>query len=100
MDTTLNFISTLISNGFSKTDNPINDYSKNADLYYKKINKGEYIVFNHYNKNLKEHLQGFDCWISVYKNETNIGKIKVTDYTEIRLSFQISRDWNLIAQHL
>lgn len=100
INNTSNLIAKLQSYGFKKTNDIIGEYSKDADLYFRKIDNQKYIVFNHYNKNRKEHLQGFDCWISTYKSENDIGKSNAMQTDEVRLGFQLERDWDLIAQYL
>lgn len=90
----------LTHNGFFKTVDMLSEYSKDADLYYRSIGDQQFIVFNHYNKNKKVQLQGFDCWVSKYKNESEIGKVKALHIEEIRLGFQFARDWELIDKYL
>lgn len=86
--------------GFSETVDSINEYSIEADLYYRSIGGKRYLVFNHYNKKRKADLQGFDCWISTYNSENEIGKKKAIQIEDVRLSFQVERDWHLIASLL
>jgi hypothetical protein len=90
----------LNQNGFLKTVDSINEYSNDADLYYRKIDSHQYLIFNHYNKKHKANLQGFDCWVSTYKLEMEIGKKKAIQTNSVQLSFQIDRDWGLITQYL
>lgn len=97
---TSNLIAKLSIYGFKKTEDIIGEYSKNADLYFRKIANQRYIVFNHFNKKRKEDLQGLDCWISTYKSENEIGKSKAIQIDDVRLGFQMERDWNLIAHYL
>jgi hypothetical protein len=93
-------ITDLSNSGFSKTVDTLNEYSTNADLYFRSIGNQQFIVFNHYNKKSKDHFQGFDCWLSNYKDQSEIGKIKALQIEEIRLGFQFSRDWELITKYL
>lgn len=85
---------------FSKTVDSINEYSTEADLYYRNIGGKRYLVFNHYNKKRRADLQGFDCWISTYNSENEIGKKKAIQTEDVRLSFQVERDWHLVASLL
>ncbi|HRK82945.1 MAG TPA: hypothetical protein PLZ12_15985 [Saprospiraceae bacterium] len=93
----LELIAELERQGFSKTVDSNNDYSTEADLYYRYIGDNRYIVFNHYNKNSKYDLQGFDCRISTYNSENEIGKKEAIQIEGVLRSFQVKRDWNLIA---
>jgi hypothetical protein len=96
----LSLIYELNQNGFLKTVDSINEYSNDADLYYRKIDNQKYLIFNHYNKKHKANLQGFDCWVSTYNLEMEIGKKKALQTNSVQLSFQIGRDWELIAHYL
>lgn len=93
----LELIAELERHGFSKTVDSNNDYSTEADLYYRYIGDNRYIVFNHYNKNSKYDLQGFDCRISTYNSEKEIGEKEAIQIEGVLRSFQVKRDWNLIA---
>lgn len=93
-------ITELSNSGFSKMVDTLNEYSINADLYFRSVGNQQYIVFNHYNKKGKDNLQGFDCWLSKYKKQSEIGKTKASKIEEIRLGFQFSRDWKLIDKYL
>ena len=94
------FISTLELHGFHKTVDAIGDYSPNADLYYRLVDKNRYLVFNHYAKKSRAEFQGFDCWVSTYNSEHEIGTEKAQHVEQVQLSFQIERDWHFIEQYL
>lgn len=98
MDLILETISFLLKEGFTRTTDEICQYSRNADLYYKKIGLEKYVVFNHYNKDKKEEFQGFDVWVSKYKSDKAIGKEKHNGNDSVVLSFKLERDKTLILK--
>lgn len=95
-----NFIDTLESYGFTKTLDKIGEYSSDADLYYRKIDANRYLIFNHYAKKHRAEFQGFDCWIGTYNSADEIGVKKAQGIEQVRLSFQIERDWPLVSNYL
>jgi hypothetical protein len=85
--------------GFSKIIDSISYYSSNTPtLYYKRIAEEKFLVFNHWNVNSK-YTNGFDSWVATYRNETHIGTKKPNGHQEIRLGFQLERDYNLIKHY-
>ena len=95
-----NFIGTLERYGFAKTVEKIGEYLPDSDLYCRKIDANRYLIFNHYNKKHRAEFQGFDCWIGTYNTADEIGVQKAQGVEQVRLSFQIERDWPLIAKYL
>ena len=85
--------------GFSKTIDAISEYSPNADLYYRKIGGSKYIVINHFNKKQRFDLQGFDCWLSEYSTESEIGKKSALKIDSIVLSFRLDQDQTLLESY-
>lgn len=69
-------INNLIGLGFLKVIDETSSYSLKADLYYKLITENVFIVVNRINKNKSFEHQLFDCWISKYNSEEEIGKIE------------------------
>jgi len=86
--------------GFKKTLDVKGSFCKDNLLYYKPVANGIYLVFNHYNADSKNATDGFDCWLAPFKKESEIGNIKNPDVRDIRLSFQLDRDYDLIAPYL
>jgi hypothetical protein len=84
---------------FSKTTDTVGAFCKDNPLFYKKIGDKKYLVFNHYNSKSKTN-DGFDCWIATFANEKQIGIKKTMDVQEIRLSFHLDRDFELIKDYL
>jgi hypothetical protein len=93
-------ISQLNAWGFKKAIDLKSSFSKDADLYYKSVGNGQFLVFNHYNKDGKDSSDGLDCWLAPFKSEAQIGKILNPHARDIRLSFQLNRDLDLIKQHV
>ena len=86
--------------GFEQAIDFISEYSPNADLYFKQLDIERFILFNHYNKNKSEELQGFNCWLSTYKSKSYIGKIPAIEIESIKSTFNFEGDWALIAEFL
>jgi hypothetical protein len=84
---------------FSKTIDNIGSYSKKALLYYKLIESKKYLVFNHYNSERKD-LDCFDSWIATYSDEKQIGNKKPLSLQDLRLGFNLDRDFELIKQYV
>tara|TARA_R110000868_G_scaffold296383_1_gene556679 strand:+ start:539 stop:865 length:327 start_codon:yes stop_codon:yes gene_type:complete len=93
-------IEQLENRAYKKSLDNAGQYLKGSELYSKKISDNVYIVFNHYNKGKKEYLQGFDCWISTYKSENEIGKSKANLNDVIKLSFDFEEDWLLLNSRI
>jgi len=118
-----NFITLLLGSNFEKVDDNCNCYSTNADLYiheisfenyqllskhsiyndqsiYQKGDKKYFVVINHFNKNRKSQLQGFDLWLSVYDNKFDIGRKGFIHNYSIRLNCDVHLDvTNLFFNH-
>ena len=92
-------INQLEQKGFEKTIDSISEYSSNADLYFRRVKNNRFVVFNHYNKTEKENLQGFDCWLSTYESKKEIGKIPALNTEAVKLSFDFSKDWELLSDY-
>jgi hypothetical protein len=90
----------LENRGYKKSSDVLGEYHKRADLYSKKVRDGVYVVFSHYNKDKKEYLQGFDCWLSIFNSKPEIGKSKALSTDAIRLSFDFKGDWILLASKI
>jgi hypothetical protein len=90
-------ISKLESIGFSKTKDRINAHT---NLYFRQIDEGRFLVFRHFYTNRKIASQMFDCWTGNYPAESEIGKTRATQVIDVRIDFQIDRDWDLIAPYL
>lgn len=86
--------------GFKKTVDLKSSFSKDADLYFKKVVDGQYLVFSHYNKNEKNDCDGFDCWLAPFRSEAQIGKILNSHLRSIALTFNIERDLGRIEQYI
>ncbi len=76
------------------------DTKTHTPLYYKKIDKNKYLIFNHYNFESKKNTDGFDCWIASYKNEKQIGKTIPTEIKDLRFSFDLEKDFELIKKYI
>lgn len=84
---------------FKKSVDVIGTYCKGDDLYFKKIENNKYLVFNHYNAK-KIMVSGFDCWISTYSNESQIGNEEPINNKGVQLSFHLNRDFDLIKNYV
>ena len=77
----------------------IEEYYPNNKLYFKKINENKFLVFNHFNAKEKG-MDGFDCWISEYRNAKQIGLVKPSKKSiSVKLSFKIERDFDLVKEY-
>jgi hypothetical protein len=72
----------------------------NAPLYYKKIEANKFLIFSHYNSENKKNIDGFDCWLANYRNEKQIGKTVPSELEDVRLSFNLERDFELIKEYV
>jgi len=88
-------ISKLNEWNFRKTTNYVRSFGKNNPIYYKNIGNKEFLVFNHYNS-IQNNNDGFDSWIATFENENEIGVKRPTEIKNIRLSFHLEKDFNLI----
>ena len=84
---------------FTKTVDTVGNFGKDDDIYYKNIGENKFLVFNHYNAK-KWFVSGFDCWIATFKKESNIGKKRCLLNQDIRLSFHLDRDYELIKNYV
>ncbi len=84
---------------FNKSFDKAGSFCRDNPLYYKKIDHNKYLIFNHFNSKIK-FSDGFDCWIATYKNEEEIGLKHPLDNENIKLSFKLDRDFDLIKQYL
>ncbi|TFF37748.1 hypothetical protein [Mucilaginibacter psychrotolerans] len=92
-------VSQLNKWGFRKRIDEKSTFSKNAELYYKQIEKGQYLIFNHFNKELAGSADGFDCWLVPFRSESEIGRVMKPEAKDIRLSFQLDRDIELVSKY-
>jgi hypothetical protein len=84
---------------FLKTEDRYGSLCKNSMLYYKAIERGNYLIFSHYNFENKTN-DGFDCWIATFSNKNQIGLNKPSNIQNICLSFQLNIDLPLIEAYL
>ena len=87
------------ANGFQKVVDKKSHFSKDADLYFKKVNSGRYLIFNHFNKG-KPNLAGFDCCNAQFQKESEIGLKEPSEMEHIASSFDLQRDFHLIESYL
>ena len=85
--------------GFSNRIDENDDFSQNAMLYYRKLKSGKYIVVNHFNRNRKVELQGFDSWLCEYVSGEEPGIGSPISIESIKLGIKLPQDKNLI-EHL
>jgi hypothetical protein len=88
-------ITTLKNLNFTKAVDNHGDFGK-ADIYFKRKSDHEFVVLSHYCKGKNILNQGFDCWITTYKRESDIGTRKPLLMDSLRLSFHLDRDVQLI----
>lgn len=82
--------------GYKKIIDSGSSFCSNSPLYYKNIEKNEFLIFCHYNSNSKINNDGFDCYTATYQHAKHIGNMKPVSYKQIKLSFVLERDFNLI----
>lgn len=85
--------------GFVETVDHTSDICKNAPLFYKRTKRDQYLIFTHYNSKRKTN-NGFDCWVTTFKNEKYIGTQKPIRNECLRLSFHLEKDYGIIEQYL
>jgi hypothetical protein len=83
---------------FKKTIDVIGSFWKDCDLYYKDIGKNKFLIFNFVN--LKNKKSFFDCSISTFTNENNIGNKTPLDIQIIIQSFHLNTDFDLIKGYI
>lgn len=84
---------------FSLVQDIIGSYSKNAKLFYKHTGDNQYLVFSQYLPG-KPLYSGFDCWLTTYNNKNDIGNKRPNSITDIRLTFKLDRDFELIQEYV
>jgi len=90
----------LEKTSFKLAEDKISTYHKNdRHLYYKHIGENEYIVFNDID-DPKIKLRMFDCWISKFRKESDIGKKQPLATSSVMIDFKWHRDYPLIASYL
>ena len=94
---TLDFMSSWM---FRKVSDDLNEYSKNADLYWIPVQGRKYLVINHYNRKRKIALQGFDLWLSEYRSDNDIGKEKAISTKSLKLCFKYPEHKNILEDYL
>lgn len=89
-------ISYLKKSLFSKSKDAQNEYSSNSMIYFLELPKNKYIVLNLINYNKAAHLQGFDLWLSEYKNPNEIGVHKAITSEPLKKSVLFPKDVDFI----
>jgi hypothetical protein len=84
---------------FDKTIDIASSITPNAPLYYKKVDEDKYLVFIHYNSKSNTN-DGFDCWIATFAKTGHIGNKKPLALQQVRLSFNLERDFELIKKYI
>jgi len=84
---------------FDKTVDISSSICKNAPLYYKKIETNKFLIFSYFNSKVNTN-DGFDCWVATFSNVKHIGIKEPLKLQDIRLSFQLDRDFQLIKDYL
>ncbi len=85
---------------FKLAEDRIGTYHKNdRRLYYKNIGGNNYIVFNDID-DPKINLRMFDCWISKFARESDVGKKQPLSTTSVMIDFKWEQDYHLIASFL
>ncbi|MBC8052182.1 MAG: hypothetical protein H7Y13_03890 [Sphingobacteriaceae bacterium] len=72
---------------------------KGSKLYYKKVEGTKYLVFVHYNRDIKLQ-DGFDLYLADFAFEESIGYRKPKYLEDIRFSFDIQTDLPLIKNYI
>ena len=86
--------------GFTKTIDTSGSYQKGSDIYFKKVVDGHFIIFSHYNKGKRQHLQGFDCWEGGYRQGSSPVKGKPQAIDSISLSFDFEKGWSTVHSRI
>ena len=84
---------------FEKTIDSSGIFTKGKDLYFKKVNGEDFLIFTHHNKS---HLinSGFDSWIAKFDKESEIGNKKPSKMEVLKFSFDIEKDFGLIKEYV
>ena len=83
-------------NVFANTSDTLSEYSANGILYYMPISDGKYLVANLYGRNGNILFQGFDLWLSEYKNICDIGRKPALSIVGIKNGFKFPKDRDCI----
>ncbi len=84
---------------FGKTIDKSNSICQNAPLYFKEIEGNKYIIFAHYNSEVKT-IDGFSCWIARYRNVKQIGIKKPVVLQLIKPNFYLANDYELVRDYV
>ena len=85
---------------FEKSIDKTSAILTNGTLYYKCIGSNKFLIFSHYNAKSKKNDDGFDCWLANYKNDKQIGKSIPSELKNLRMSFKLDRDFELIEKYV
>ena len=81
------------SNSFEERIDLKSNIAKGKIIYYKKINKDLFLVFNQF-------ANEFDCWLTKFKKDDEVGKSLPISKKEIKLNFDLNADMGLISSYL
>ncbi|WP_439697414.1 hypothetical protein ACFGVS_03165 [Mucilaginibacter sp. AW1-7] len=90
----------LTDKGFKQTYDQGKTLGKDLLLYYRQVATNQFLIFSHHNAGEKNLQDGFDCWLAPFKNERQIGLVKNERIQNIIQSFQLDRDYSIIAEYL
>jgi hypothetical protein len=89
----------LSTQSFKQVEDEKGTVGKGQMLYYRETAENQFFLFSHHNPGHKS-LDGFDCWLGSFRSEKQIGQIQTENLQDIRLSFNLDRDYQLIAPYL
>ncbi|MGN6640083.1 MAG: hypothetical protein ACTHJ8_14335 [Mucilaginibacter sp.] len=89
----------LSANSFKQVKDEKGTVGQGQMLYYRQTAEKQFLLFSHHNPGHKS-LDGFDCWLGSFRDEKQIGQIQTDNLEDIRLSFNMDRDYELIAPYL
>lgn len=75
-------------------------YFKGKPIFYKQVDKNNFLVFNTVVNDPTRHRHIFDCWISTYKAVKDISKVKPATLTLIKMGFKMETDLPLIKEFI
>ena len=81
------------SNSFEEKIDLKSNISTGKIIYYKKISKNLFLIFNQF-------ANEFDCWIVKFKKESDIGKYLPLSKKEIKINFNLETDMRIINSYL
>ncbi len=84
---------------FDKTVDKSSSICQNAPIYFKEIEKNKYLIFAHYNSEIKTN-DGFSCWIGSFRNIAQIGIKKPLELKLIKENFYIDIDYHLVKDYI